>query len=104
MRIKVQEGKHQQMTQHGLVKLILEDSICQLRIPIMWTTFVDMNREDLIQAIEYERDPTSGGEEEEEETKQEEQEEPKRVEEGLEEEEHGEEEEEPEERGGSRDK
>ena len=42
----------------------------------MWSTFVHMNREDVNQAIEYERDPNSSGEEEKEELEEEEQEEP----------------------------
>ena len=50
-----------------MIKLILEDALNNLRIPIMWSTFVDMNIKDAIQAIEYERDPTSSGEEEGEE-------------------------------------
>lgn len=42
MRINVQEGKHQQLAHHRLIKLILEDALHNLRIPIAWTTFVDM--------------------------------------------------------------
>lgn len=67
MKLKVQEGKHQQlMAHHGLIKLILEDALSQLRVPILWSTFKDMDMEAIIEAIEYERDPTFSGEEEKE--------------------------------------
>ena len=59
----------------------------------MWSTFSYMNREYVIQDIEYEIYPTSRGEEEEEETKEEDIEE---EEEDPEEKNHVEEEEEPE--------
>lgn len=42
MSIKVQEGKHQQLAHHGLIKLILEDALNNLRIPIACSTFADM--------------------------------------------------------------
>lgn len=68
------------MTHDGLIKIILEDVLNNLRIPIMWSEFANMNEEDENQAIEYERDHTSSdGEEgeklEEEEPKEEEHEE-----------------------------
>jgi len=53
MSIKVQQGRL-----NGLIKLILEDTLKKFRIPIMWSTFADMNEEDEIQANEYDRDPT----------------------------------------------
>ena len=65
MSIKVQEGKHQQLAHHGLIKLILEDALQNLRFPIAWTTFADMQMEEAIQAIEYDRSPTSSEGEEE---------------------------------------
>jgi len=40
--IKVQEGKHQHLAHHGLIKLILEYALQNLRLPITWTTFRDM--------------------------------------------------------------
>ena len=69
MSLKVQEGKHQQLAHHGLIKLILEDALSQLRIPIQWSTFRDMEGEAMIeiQALEYDRDNSSSGEEEAEE-------------------------------------
>jgi len=72
MSIKVQEGKHQQLAHHGLIKLILEDPLKILRIPIAWSTFSYMKEEDEIQAIEYDKSPTSSeGEEEKEHEKEE---------------------------------
>ena len=56
MGIKVHEGKHQQLTHHGQMKLILADALRQLRVPILRSTFMDMDREVVIEAIEYERD------------------------------------------------
>lgn len=66
MNLKVEEGKHTQLAHHGLIKLILEDVLSQLRIHILWSMFRDMDREVVIeiQALEYDRDPTSSGEEE----------------------------------------
>jgi len=90
MSIKVKEGKHEQLAHHGLIKLIPEYVLSQLSVPILWSTFTDMDREDVIKAIEYERYPTSSGEEEEEESKEEEEEEPEEEEEELEEEEEAE--------------
>lgn len=49
MSQKLQEGKHKQPTYHVLIKLILEDALSQLRIPILWYTFRDMDKEDVIQ-------------------------------------------------------
>lgn len=42
MRMKVQEGNHQQLSHHGLIILIIEDDLQNLRIPITWETFRDM--------------------------------------------------------------
>ena len=66
---KVQEGRHQQLEHYGIIKLILEDALIQLRIPILWSTFRDMDKKVVIeiQTLEYDRDPTFSGEEEEEE-------------------------------------
>lgn len=49
MSLKVQEGKHQQLAHHGLIKLILEDSLSHLRIPIQLSTFIDMGKEVVIE-------------------------------------------------------
>jgi len=42
MSIKAHEGKHQQRSHHGLIKLILEDALQNLSLPITWKTFRDM--------------------------------------------------------------
>jgi len=34
--IKVQDGNYQQLANHGLIKIIIEDSLQNLRIPIQW--------------------------------------------------------------------
>ena len=71
MSIKVQEGKHQQLAHHGLIKLILEDALHNLRISIAWSKFADMQKEGAIRAKEYDRSPTaSEGEEETEDDKE----------------------------------
>ena len=64
--MKIQEGKHQQLAHHGLLKLILEDDLSQLRIPIQWSTFKYMEKEVAIeiQALEYDRENNSSVEEE----------------------------------------
>ena len=64
-RIKVQEGKHQQLAHHGLIKLILEDSLQNLRLPITGKTFRDMQVGGEIQALEYDKSPTTSEREEE---------------------------------------
>lgn len=65
MSIKVQEGKHQQLAHHGLIKIILEDALQKLRLPIAWKTFTDMQVEGEIQVIEYDKRPTTSEKEEE---------------------------------------
>jgi len=78
MSTKVQEGKHQQLAHHGLIKLILEDARTNLRIPIAWSMFADMHEEGEIQAIEHDKLHTpSEGEEEREDEKEEEKEDEK---------------------------
>lgn len=72
MSIKVQEGRCRQLAQHGLIKLILEDSLHNLIIPIAWSKFAHMQEEGEIRAIEYEKIPTFSEEEEETEDEKEE--------------------------------
>lgn len=57
MSIKVQEGKNKKLAHHGLIKLILEDAQQNLRLPITWKTFRDMQVGREIQALEYEKAP-----------------------------------------------
>ena len=42
MSIKVQEGNHQKLAHHGLIRLIIEDALQNLRLPITWATLRDM--------------------------------------------------------------
>jgi len=72
MRIKVQEGKHQQLAHHGLIKLILEDALQNLRLSITWTTFREMQAGGAIKALEYDKSPTASDREEETEEENEE--------------------------------
>ena len=65
MSVKVQEGKHKQIVHHGLIKLILEDSLQNLRLPITWTSFRDMQAEGVIQDFEYDKSLISSEKDEE---------------------------------------
>jgi len=74
MSLKFQEEKHQKLSHHGIIKLILEDALSQLKVPIKWSTFRDMDIEVVIEilALEYDRDNTISVEEEEKEEPEEE--------------------------------
>lgn len=86
MGMKVQKGNHQQLAHHGLITLIIEDALQHLRIPITWETFRDKQIEGDIEALEYDKSPTTS-EEDEEETEKEEEEKERDEEELYEEEE-----------------
>lgn len=45
---KVREDKHQHLGHHGLIKLIVVDALNKLRIPILLSKFIDMDRETFI--------------------------------------------------------
>lgn len=49
MSHKVREGKHQHLADHGLIKLVVMNALSHLRVPALWTKFVDMDREDFIE-------------------------------------------------------
>lgn len=49
MSEKVREGKHQHNAHHGLIKLIVMDDLSYLKNPVLWTNFVDMDREVFIE-------------------------------------------------------
>jgi len=72
MSMKVQEGNHQQLSYHGLIILIIEDALQNLRIPITWETFRDMPIEEDIKALKYGKNPTACERDEEEVDKDEE--------------------------------
>ena len=95
--IKVKEGNFQQLAYHGLIRILIEDALQNLRTPITWSVFRDMPAEDDIKALTYDVSPTVSEEEvkqEEEDTKGDEDE---TDEEGADTEEHDEDEEEEEE-------
>ena len=92
MSIKVQEGKHQELSHHGLIKLILEYALQNLRLPIIWTTFRDMQVEGEIKSLEYDKSPTASEREEETEEENKEEREEENEEEAQEEKEEEEEE------------
>lgn len=56
-----------------MIKLILEYALQNLRLPITWTTFRDMQAKGAIQALEYDKSPSAS--ERDEETKGEDEEE-----------------------------
>lgn len=70
--MKVQEGNHQQLAHHGLITLIMEDALQNLRIPITWAIFKDMQTKEDIKALEYDKIPTDSETDEEETEKYEE--------------------------------
>lgn len=49
MSKKIREGKHQHLSHHGLIKLIVVDSLKILRIHVLWFKFIDMDREIFIE-------------------------------------------------------
>lgn len=76
MTQKLREGKHKHISNDGLIKLIVMDSLIRLRNPLLWIDFVDIHREIFIetQAITstwQEETPTSSitGREKKEEAK-----------------------------------
>lgn len=56
------------MAHHGLIRILIEDSLQNLRIPTTWLVFRDLSTEDDIKALTYDVSPTIS----EEEAKQEE--------------------------------
>ena len=71
--IKVKEGNPKQLDHHGLIRILIEDALQNLRTPITWSDFRDMLVEDDIKALTYDVSPTVSEEEvkqEEEDTEQ----------------------------------
>lgn len=48
MNEKVREGRHQYITHHGLIMIIVIDSLNHLKAPILWIDFVDMDKDAFI--------------------------------------------------------
>lgn len=68
MSQKVKEGQQQHLGHHGLIKIVVEDALNKLRVPILWSTFKDMDREAFLdtQVIALGESPISSAEGEEE--------------------------------------
>ena len=64
--IKVQEGNSQKLAHHGLIRILIEELLQILRIPIQWSIFRDMQAEEDIKALTYDVSPIVSEEEEEE--------------------------------------
>ena len=48
---KVKEGNSQQLVHHGLIRILIEDALQNLRIPITWTLFSDFPSKDYIKTF-----------------------------------------------------
>lgn len=64
--IKVQEGNPQQLAHHGLIRIIIEDALHNLIIPIQWDIFRDMQTDEDIKALTYDISPIVSEKDEEE--------------------------------------
>ena len=62
--IKVKEGNSQKLPHHGLIRILIEDSLQNLKTPITWSIFRDTPAEDKIKALTYDVSPTVSEEEE----------------------------------------
>ena len=60
---KVQERNSQQLPHHGLIKILVEESLHTLTIPIALEVFKNMTAEDDIKALTYDVGPTISEEE-----------------------------------------
>lgn len=49
MSYKAREGKHQHISHHGLINLIVMDALMHLRKPMLWTDNVEMDEEAFIE-------------------------------------------------------
>jgi len=48
MSQKVRKGKNQHLGHHALIKMIAVDALNKLRIHVLWSKFMDMDRETFI--------------------------------------------------------
>jgi len=60
---KVKEWKFQQLAHHRLIKIIIEDALQNLRIPITWSFFKYLPTEDDIKTLTYDVSPSINEEE-----------------------------------------
>ena len=61
---KVKEGNSQQLTHHGLIRILIKDALQTLRIPITWSFFRNLPAEDDIKTLTYDVSPSVSEEEE----------------------------------------
>jgi len=61
--IKVKEGNSQWLAHQGLIRILIEDALQNLKTPITWTIFRDMPTEDAIKVFTYDDSPTVSEEE-----------------------------------------
>ena len=50
---KVREGNSQQLAHHGLIRILIEDALQNLWIPITWSIFIGLPVEDGIKTLTY---------------------------------------------------
>ena len=60
---KVQAGNLEQLAHHGLIKILVEESLYTFTLPIAWEVFENMIAEDDIKALTYDVSPTGSEEE-----------------------------------------
>ena len=56
--IKVKEGNSPQLAHHGLIRILIEDALQNLRTLITWSVFRDIPTEDDNKALTYDISPT----------------------------------------------
>ena len=59
----LKEGNSQQLAHHGLIRILIEDALQNLRIPITWPVFRHLPVEDDIKTLTYDVSPTVNEEE-----------------------------------------
>ena len=71
MSHKVRQRKYHHLAHHGLIKLIMNDALRRLNLPVSWSSFIDMDREAFIATQTGKTSASSLREREEEEEKEE---------------------------------
>jgi len=64
---KVKEANSQKLAHHGLIRILIKDSLQTLRIPITWSVFRNLPEEDDIKTLIYDVSPSVSEEEEKQE-------------------------------------
>ena len=60
---KVKEWNSKQLAHHGLIRILIEDALQNLRIPMAWSIFRDLPAEDDIKTLTYDVIPSVSEEE-----------------------------------------